>query len=219
MINFIRKNKNEDDLKVIRPPNLGWLEKRLSQTEMDYLWRCVNNRKGSLKNKLAGNISESNVLIDKSDWFFSNTLAPLCIKYSDEFENLGNNIPINQKHPYYLDSFWVNFQKQTEFNPIHNHSGIYSFVIWMKIPTRHSVQNKNPISFFSNSSLISGFQFNYIDLLGNFDSYLYEMNPEMEGTLIFFPSKMQHCVYPFFNCDEDRISISGNISLNTSKKV
>ena len=45
----------------------------------------------------------------------------------------------------------------------------------------------------------------------------YEMNPEMEGTLVFFPAKLRHAVYPFYNCDEDRISISGNIVLNTAK--
>ena len=43
------------------------------------------------------------------------------------------------------------------------------------------------------------------------------MNPEMEGTMLFFPSKLSHEVFPFFNCDEDRISISGNIKLNTTK--
>ena len=43
------------------------------------------------------------------------------------------------------------------------------------------------------------------------------MNPDKEGTMLFFPAKLQHCVYPFYNCDEDRISISGNIKLNTAK--
>ena len=44
-------------------------------------------------------------------------------------------------------------------------------------------------------------------------AYDYEMNPEMEG----YARELKHVVYPFYNCDEDRISISGNIGLNTTK--
>jgi len=209
--------KEQEYLKVIRPPVLGWLEKKLSDKEMEYLWRCIDNKKGSFKKKLAGNIHESTILIDRGEWFFNNTLTPLCMTYDKEFGNLGKTIPVNQTHPYYLNSFWVNHQKEGEFNPIHDHIGVYSFVIWMKIPTKHSEQNKNPISLNANTHAISAFQFQFSDILGQICPYLYEMNPEMEGTMLFFPSKLKHQVYPFYNCDEDRISISGNIKLNTAK--
>ena len=173
--------KEQGDLKVVRPPVLGWLEKKLSDKEMDYLWRCIDNHKKSIKSTLIGQIHESNDLIDKSDWFFNNT------------------------------------QKQNEFNPLHNHNGVYSFVIWMKIPTKHNEQNNNPISSRANAHLISAFQFSYQDIIGGYRTRTYKMNPEIEGTMLFFPAKLQHCVHPFYNCDEDRISISGNISLNTAK--
>ena len=87
----------------------------------------------------------------------------------------------------------------------------------MKIPTKHFEQNRNPISLKANTHLISAFQFNFTDIMGQTSQYVYEMNPEMEGTILFFPAKLQHGVYPFYNCDEDRISISGNIMLNTAK--
>ena len=209
--------KEQEDVKVIRPPTLGWLEKKLSEKELDYLWRCIDNRKESFKHNLAGQIHESNTLVDRGDWFWINTLKPLCKEYYQEFGNLGSNIPVNQNHPYILNSFWVNYQKQGEFNPLHDHGGVYSFVIWMKIPTKHFEQNKNPISLKSNTHVISAFQFQYTNILGKMQSYDYEMNPEMEGTILFFPSQLKHCVYPFYNCDEDRISISGNVLLNTRK--
>ena len=209
--------KEQEDVKVIRPPSYGWLERKLSDEEMNYLWKCIDNRKESEKRRLAGQIHESNILTDKGDWFWQNTLAPLCIKYKEEFGNLGSDVPVNQRHPYYLQQLWVNYQKQGEFNPIHSHGGVYSFVVWMKIPTRHFEQNKNPISLKSGDHLISTFQFHYVNILGRSSNHTYEMNPEMEGTILFFPAKLMHCVYPFYNCDEDRISISGNISLNTAK--
>ena len=40
-----------------------------------------------------------------------------------------------------------------------------------------------------------------------------------EGTLLFFPSPLYHSVHPYFDCDEERISVSGNIRLNTAKRI
>ena len=216
-MNLFKKEKREDEIRAIHPPNFGWLETKLSDKEMEYLWRCIDNRKESYKKNLAGQIHESNVLVDKCDWFWTNTLKPLCFDYKQEFDNLGSKLPVNQRHPYYLNAFWVNYQKQNEFNPIHDHDGVYSFVIWMKIPTKHDEQNKNLIASRANHGSISSFQICYTNTLGRMKAYDYEMNPEMEGTMLFFPSELKHLVYPFYNCDEDRISISGNIGLNTTK--
>jgi hypothetical protein len=38
-----------------------------------------------------------------------------------------------------------------------------------------------------------------------------------EGKIAFFPSKLSHCVYPFYSSDGIRISISGNIKLDSKK--
>ena len=43
------------DLRLVVPPNFGWLEYTLNSQEMDYVWRCIKNKKESLKNDLAGN--------------------------------------------------------------------------------------------------------------------------------------------------------------------
>ena len=212
------KKDGDGEVQVFYPPNHGLLQKKLSDKEMDFLWRCIDNSKKSYKNKLAGHIHESNSLIDKSDWFYLNTIKPLMKKYYESFiRNPAYNIPTNQYHPCYLESFWVNYQKQNEFNPLHNHSGIYSFIVWMKIPTKHEEQNKNPLASRSNSEKISVVEFSYSNILGEHESHGFEMNPEIEGTMLFFPSKLKHQVYPFYNCDEDRISVSGNVKLNTTK--
>ena len=48
-------------------------------------------------------------------------------------------------------------------------------------------------------------------------TFVYEMCKDAEGTLLFFPAELNHTVYPFYNCKEDRISISGNIAIDTKK--
>ena len=77
--------KEQEDVKVIRPPSYGWLERKLSDEEMNYLWKCIDNRKESEKRRLAGQIHESNILIDKNNWFFNESIKPLFSKYKDEF--------------------------------------------------------------------------------------------------------------------------------------
>ena len=41
----------------------------------------------------------------------------------------------------------------------------------------------------------------------------YKLGKKHEGTMLLFPSRLNHEVHPFYNCEEERISISGNILL------
>ena len=209
---------NRKEVKVCIPPNLGWLDYRLSKKEMDYVWRCIDNKKENFKNSLAGNIDSSYVLMDRGDWFWLNVISPLEMRYAAEFRNLGEKLPTQIKHPYCLGKWWVNYQKQNEFNPVHNHSGIYSFVIWMKIPYDGRKQNQKDIARHSNTPSIGDFQFTYSNMMGKSCIETYRLSPHYEGTMLFFPSQLPHQVYPFYDCDEERISVSGNIMSDTSRK-
>ena len=116
---------NTKEIQQVDPPNLGWLEYKLNSKEMDYVWRCIENKKEDQKKQLAGNISSSYSLMDRGDWFFTSVCTPLMYEYTERFENLGDRIPTNTNHPYCMHSWWVNYQKQNEFNPIHNLSLIH----------------------------------------------------------------------------------------------
>tara|TARA_B100000427_G_scaffold299227_1_gene280761 strand:- start:9 stop:644 length:636 start_codon:yes stop_codon:yes gene_type:complete len=209
---------NSQEIKSIAPPNVGWLEYRLNSKEMDYVWRCIENKKKNCKSTLAGNISSSYELMDRGDWFWLNVIHPLLLHYEEKFENIGRGLPTKTKHPYYMGRWWVNYQKQHEFNPLHNHNGVYSFVIWMKIPFSWEKQNKKDIARKSNTPSISSFEMSYMNVLGNTKTYGYNLSEVDEGRMLFFPAKMNHGVYPFYDCDEDRISISGNVMVDTTKK-
>ena len=201
----------------IVPSHVGWIEVKLDNTEIDFLWESIENRGQDWKPNLAGQIDSSYQIFDKDNWFYDNTLLKLCDAYAESFNNVGSNLPTINKHPYFLENMWVNYQKQTEFNPTHDHKGVYSFVIWMQIPTEYDEQKENPIAKNTNSDVISNFCFDYRDIIGESQYHTYVMSKKMEGKMVFFPSKLPHTVYPFFNCSEDRISISGNISLDTSR--
>ena len=54
--------------------------------------------------------------------------------------------------------------------------------------------------------------------LGGDDWPIY-LEPEDKGTILLFPSKLLHQVYPFYLSNKKRISIAGNIKLDPTKIV
>tara|TARA_R100001594_G_scaffold145562_1_gene195883 strand:- start:149 stop:829 length:681 start_codon:yes stop_codon:yes gene_type:complete len=216
------KRKIKHDYVAVRPGNYGWLEHKLNDEEMDFLWKCIENKQRDVKPLLAGQIDSSYALKDPGDWFFNNVVKKVLDAYEKEYgpevsHSAGKLFPFNGIPPYYMRMFWVNFQKKHEFNPLHNHTALYSFVVWMKIPTDWKDQRKLKNSKDTNGQLNSCFMFHYLDLLGNIRAFTYRLSPEDEGTLLFFPGPLHHSVHPFYECDDDRITISGNITFNTNK--
>ena len=57
------------------------------------------------------------------------------------------------------------------------------------------------------------FSFLYNDILGGIKNLNYNMEKDICGYMVMFPSALHHMVNPFYECDEERISISGNIGL------
>ena len=56
-------------------------------------------------------------------------------------------------------------------------------------------------------------------MLGNIAHYDYHLDKTTEGHMLFFPAKLMHTVHPFYNCDKERISISGNILYDISENT
>ena len=204
-------------IKTVHPNNVGWFEIKLDEIHIKHLWDCIKNPVSNHKPKLAGNVSKSQLIVDKNNFFFDKVLLPACYKYVEDFKRLPvKQLPISERHEIYLSSMWVNYQKQNEFNPSHRHTGVWSFVIWMKIPYGHEDQNKNNVTNFPCKG---DFQFQYSNILGQTRSFKYTLDKSWEGHMVIFPSQLIHQVYPFYNCDEERISVSGNILVNTSKRL
>lgn len=203
----------------------GYLKLKLPKEYFDRIKRkvkeTVKNKNNKINNILAGNISNSFNLDDKK-WFEESLITP-CIsiynkafnKFSEEF----NPAILNKDCKFYLDRLWVNFQKKNEFNPIHNHSGLYSFVIWVKIP--YDCKKEYDVSFVkhSNSPSAGKFSFIYLSSLGRISAHAFELNKDYEGTMVFFPSQLQHVVYPFYSSNKERISISGNVMLDVDQPI
>ena len=205
----------------ISPPVSGFLKVKLDQETIDYLWKIINISKTNNqnhKNRLAGNISQSFLLDDIDSIFYKSVCIPL-IKYYRKENFLGvdpvsPNALLGPKSQLVLDKFWVNYQYKNEFNPFHDHTGVYSFAIWLKIPYDWEYQHKLPqfLDIKDGQRKAGNFEFEYLDSLGSIINYAFKLSPKLEGTMLFFPAKLRHCVHPFYETDQARISIAGNLS-------
>tara|TARA_R100001086_G_scaffold246290_1_gene178319 strand:- start:385 stop:987 length:603 start_codon:yes stop_codon:yes gene_type:complete len=139
-------------------------------------------------------------------------LEPFIFKLAKEYDLKHNYLRANVKiltkdAPWFLDKPWVNIQKPSQFIPIHNHDGVFSYVIWVNIPYDVEKECAPP------SKHASCFQFFYPAITGSFQSHTIRVSKTDEGTILLFPSLLLHCVYPFYTVKEPRLSVSGNILL------
>ena len=193
-------------------PNTGLYDIKLPDNIVNRLWGYIRKARNRCNVTLAGNISESYDLIDENDYFFNTVLKSISETYISEngvIRDFNNNS--SELTELYLNKLWVNYQYKHEFNPMHTHGGVLSFVIWIKIPTECEEQHNLPIAKNSNTPSVSDFSFAYTDILGNIQSYKIQLSPKDNGLMMVFPSSLNHQVYPFYECDEKRVSISGNI--------
>ena len=109
------------------------------------------------------------------------------------------------------DRSWINFQGPTEYNPVHGHSGLISWVIWVKIPYNR-IEEAECFPDRKPEDVLNGdFQFIYTNHLGRITTSQLALDKEYEGKIVLFPSTMMHAVYPFYTVDSYRVSVAGNI--------
>jgi len=173
----------------------------------------VKNKKTRNKTlKLVGHINEeysiNNIPINLNDFILGKVLREdVIIKRTRELSVISKDVP------FYIDKLWVNFQKKHEFNPPHNHAGIYSFVIFVKIPYNLEKEEKYFTKSFNVRPMTSKFAFQYVDINGDISTYTLDVDKSFEGKIILFSSKQVHTVFPFYTSDGYRITVSGNIKL------
>ena len=171
----------------------------------------INRENKAHANKdLAGHFKEhTEYRYTKSDveWFVDNTQSI----WQEYFEGrqkyhdftIGGDIKIE------LYPMWINYMKAGDFNPIHTHTGDYSFVIFLNIP--EELNRENEIAREETNDKYAGpgsLSFFY----GNIDESAITANTRFpkKGDMYIFPANVRHMVYPF-KSNVERISVSGNV--------
>ena len=142
-------------------------------------------------------VAKHKYLVDTKDEFLK-YITTLFLTYDKNFPKFKDIRLLTKNLNFNLDNPWLNYQRKGEYVPNHIHDGLFSYSLWLKIPTK------------------SKFEFTYTNIIGNIEQYTIHLTEKDEGKIIFFPARLPHTVYPFSDSDDVRISISGNISLNSN---
>jgi hypothetical protein len=198
-------------------PSCGYLLGELTETQLQPIWDVVNkidfNSSKSHSRQLAGHLKNQYEL-DECKNYVNDLFEPLIWEYdklhNHSFFKTHYNI-LSEGLPCTLNDIWVNFQQKHEFNPIHNHSGVMSFVLWLNIP--YNIEDE--LVVFPDPIHISTgcFNFHTIGSLGNIIQTTLPVDKTWNGKFVLFPSGMMHSVNPFYTSDDYRITVSGNFKL------
>lgn len=203
---FIKAVLTEDQIKPIKD-------------EIDLI-KIDSSKSKKYNSRLAGNIKEEYELVNCFSYVES-LLLPLAQsylnvnKYIDYIKNNFKLFSAKQDIPFMieLETLWVNFQNKYEFNPIHNHTSVISFVIWIDIPFSNDDELKQDHVKNSNSPSAGEFNFLYLDIFGDIRTHSIRADKKYNHGLLLFPAKLSHLVYPFYTSDKQRISVAGNFKL------
>jgi uncharacterized protein (TIGR02466 family) len=201
----------EENIKVYQPWSAPLLHISLNPRPLRQLIRITDTisrdpNRISYNDKLAGEIENEWQIPTSTFNFhsFKSYIKSLSWKY---FETLTSQYHIeNDEIPESLVIFktniteiklissWFNDQVDNEYNPMHNHTGILSGVLYLKIPeylpSRKTKDTDGSISFIGNESKTDGVMTNSTITI----------SPKV-GDLFLFPSSLKHQVYPFRTTD------------------
>ena len=181
----------------------GTLPKNVYDSVMSEITEIENYGSSNTYNHGLVGVIEREYLLEKS----RSSLDPFLIQMSKEYAKIWDTNVLAR-----VDEVWVNLQKKNEYNPMHSHDGLLSFVIWMKIP--YKLSDESQVDNVKNSKSkydASCFEFVYPNILGEIVGFKLPIEQGWEGRIVMFPSKLSHQVYPFQTSDGYRISVSGNI--------
>ena len=168
----------------------------------DYRKRLAGNLKEEYAFKNCWSKKETSIVEEEFKW-----LASL---YTGTCSETLRNKSL-KRHPSQLvmmKPVWINYMKQGEWNPVHNHTGHISCVTYLKVPKEIEDENKSKdASKESNTPSAGRIEFRYGDNLGYSSTGL--MRTPKAKDIYLFPAKLEHMVYPFQSKTE-RISVSVN---------
>ena len=183
--------------------NYGFVESKLDDDLYNILLKECNKKQKRMVSGLTDiKVPKHYFITDKKIQFKLFSFVEQLVKvYISDFPGYTANLNTLDRpcSLVYMDP-WINKMSPDQFIPLHTHDGVFSYNIWIKIPTR-----------LTNDKYNSNFVFNYSSSLGNHLNHTIKLSEEDEGKIILFPSILEHIVYPFSQSKQERFSIAGNI--------
>ena len=141
----------------------------------------------------------------------SNSLQMIIHKYL-EHPPMVNTISPDKVDKILITSMWVVSQWSGDFNPSHVHDGDLSGVIYLRIPPSLKEEYAKEDHF----PCVGDIQWQ-CGQAATFNGHTFQATPKV-GDIYLFPSWLSHMVYPFRTQDEERRSVSFNVTVKRKKE-
>ena len=197
--------------------NTGYLFLKMPQEIISEIKTSVDvvqndfNKSIPLNDRLAGQIDKEYAikLTHKATQYIKWTVEQYC-NANPNYINSITNHPVLK----YEGDAWINFQEKYEYNPMHDHTGVFSYVIWYQIPFYKEDEIKYGAGKGKEPKKNNNGDFVFKYPVGD-KIYIHSLSIDKtkEGYMAVFPSSLNHAVYPFYTSDDYRITVSGNVLL------
>ena len=132
---------NINNIETVDLKNIGLIRGKLSEDVVAVLKKEIEEIQKDFSkaipwnSELAGNIKKE-FLLKESNSVIEPLVVSMAMEHQERYSYVDPSFDIEtgKRYKLVLESLWVNFQQRYEFNPIHRHTGLYSFVIWIEIP-------------------------------------------------------------------------------------
>ena len=152
-------------------------------------------------------------LFDDNKTFQTNVLHKVYLAYVEKYGLPFDKTFSTHKHKLTFQRFWCNATTKGQYQALHNHDSIFSFVLWVNIPFDIDDERKLQGGMHPEAG---DFIFTYSDITGRQRVKNIHQSKTDSGTMLFFPSTTHHGVYPFYSTDDVRITCSGDLSIGST---
>ena len=192
--------------KKIELPNYAVLDVTLDKNVLDHLHHLVEKYEPD-------DAKQQWMLIDDDNRFQKEVLNPIIQEYVSDY-GFPEKLKTTHIHDLTFQKFWANYTGKGEYQALHNHDAIWSFVIWLKLPAVANVEQSVKDAMHPDAG---DFILTYSDIIGRTRKVNWKLEKQYnEGHMLLFPSDLYHAVYPHFQTDEKRLSLAGDIVINSN---
>ena len=192
--------------KKIELPNYAVLDVTLDKNVLDHLHHLVEKYEPD-------DAKQQWMLIDDDNRFQKEVLNPIIQEYVADY-GFPEKLKTTHIHDLTFQKFWANYTGKGEYQALHNHDAIWSFVIWLKLPAVANVEQYVKDAMHPDAG---DFILTYSDIIGRTRKVNWKLEKQYnEGHMLLFPSDLYHAVYPHFQTDEKRLSLAGDIVINSN---
>ena len=197
---------------------MSWKEIEQEITKHEFIWTgevkpstvewLLKQQGPDHRHRLVGHMQDEREITQWED----DPISDIVSNFNDNITNyMSDNYRANiNDSNLRLWNIWINRQKKYEFNPLHNHAGAFSFVIFCQIPYNLKDEDKL-FELKQQYQCASRFAFLTSDGVGTPKQIALPVDKDCVGKMLLFDARMHHQVYPFYTSDDYRITVSGNM--------